>query len=494
MNKQNNLIEIDNEQGVDILKWLQLILSNWLFILICIIISLVVAFYVNKLSTPLYTIQSTILINDYHNPLDKIVIPAVSGYQQAFQIENEIGILKSSNLINSTINKLNFWVDYKSKTNNFTYVSIPDCPFTVEFDLFHPQLVSSAFKLSYVNDSTFKVEVETDETFTYDYFYHKNLKRITGYNNEHIITVGNSIETPNYKFTVIFNDSIDVKKLIENRYAFEFHSLKRIKGKYSQFEVENIRGSSILKLTLKSANPKKAAVFLNKLTEEYLNKGIEREDKIASKTIEFIDNQLVSIVDSLTVSENQLEDFRKQNQLLNLDFQAQQAFQKMEELQNEKSRFIVKLRYIDYLTESLSNDEHTDNLIVPASLEINDPVLNNLVNDLVRLFKEHSELSLNSLKNNPYLSSLEQQINYTKEKLSETIKNISDATQLALDNNQKRIDLIEKRINKLPQDQRMLFNIERRFQLNDELYTFLLTKRSEMQIIKASNLPKNEIL
>jgi tyrosine-protein kinase Etk/Wzc len=39
-----------------------------------------------------------------------------------------------------------------------------------------------------------------------------------------------------------------------------------------------------------------------------------------------------------------------------------------------------------------------------------------------------------------------------------------------------------------------LLNIERRYKLNDELYNYLLTKRSDMEIFRASNLPKNEII
>ena len=37
-------------------------------------------------------------------------------------------------------------------------------------------------------------------------------------------------------------------------------------------------------------------------------------------------------------------------------------------------------------------------------------------------------------------------------------------------------------------------NIERRYKVNDALYTFLLTKRSEMEIAHASNVPINEVL
>jgi capsular exopolysaccharide synthesis family protein len=46
----------------------------------------------------------------------------------------------------------------------------------------------------------------------------------------------------------------------------------------------------------------------------------------------------------------------------------------------------------------------------------------------------------------------------------------------------------------MPETERKLFGFERKFKLNDALYTYLLTKRSEVQIAKASYVPDNEIL
>ena len=46
----------------------------------------------------------------------------------------------------------------------------------------------------------------------------------------------------------------------------------------------------------------------------------------------------------------------------------------------------------------------------------------------------------------------------------------------------------------LPVTERQLLGIERKYKLNDELYTFLLEKRAEAQIQKASNMPDNELV
>jgi tyrosine-protein kinase Etk/Wzc len=42
--------------------------------------------------------------------------------------------------------------------------------------------------------------------------------------------------------------------------------------------------------------------------------------------------------------------------------------------------------------------------------------------------------------------------------------------------------------------ERQLLGIERKYKLNDQLYTFLLEKRAGAQIQKASNMPDNEVV
>jgi capsular exopolysaccharide synthesis family protein len=57
-----------------------------------------------------------------------------------------------------------------------------------------------------------------------------------------------------------------------------------------------------------------------------------------------------------------------------------------------------------------------------------------------------------------------------------------------------RIRKIEADISRLPVTQRRLGTIERQYRLNDAIYNYLLEKRAEAKITKASNLPDNLII
>jgi capsular exopolysaccharide synthesis family protein len=178
----------------------------------------------------------------------------------------------------------------------------------------------------------------------------------------------------------------------------------------------------------------------------------------------------------------------------NIDFQAQQTYEQMEGLRDQQAQLIVKSKYYNYLRDYLATSNQVSDLIAPSSMDINDPLLNNLIIELTRLYADRTEQSFNTIKDNPYLRSLEVKISDTKKNLIENIDNIIKASDISLKEIESRIAGIESAIGELPASQREFLVIERKFKLNDAIYTYLLTKRSEVQISKASNVPSNEVL
>jgi tyrosine-protein kinase Etk/Wzc len=142
----------------------------------------------------------------------------------------------------------------------------------------------------------------------------------------------------------------------------------------------------------------------------------------------------------------------------------------------------------------LLQDKNGQDLVAPSSLGIEDPVLGSFISELTRLFNEKLEIQFNSKKENPYLSSIDIRIKTIKKTILENIENHTNAMRISLQEVDSRIAQVSEKVNKLPETQRQLFGFERKFKLNDALYTYLLTKRSEMQIAKVSYLPDNEIV
>jgi capsular exopolysaccharide synthesis family protein len=132
--------------------------------------------------------------------------------------------------------------------------------------------------------------------------------------------------------------------------------------------------------------------------------------------------------------------------------------------------------------------------MIPSAMGVTNEMLSKITQDLLNLSSEKNNLLKNKQDKSPYFSKLTIQIDNLKNALSENIKYSINTNNLSISGVEDRLRKLYGDINELPETERQLFGIERKFKLNDNTYTFLLEKRAEAQIAKASNLPDNEIV
>jgi tyrosine-protein kinase Etk/Wzc len=125
---------------------------------------------------------------------------------------------------------------------------------------------------------------------------------------------------------------------------------------------------------------------------------------------------------------------------------------------------------------------------------VDDPQLTSLINQLTELNSQRSYFLDNQSIKNPQVPLLNAQINNLKKTILENIDYIVNTSQITIMDIDNRINKLKQEVNNLPNIEKELINIQREFQLNDAIYTFLLTKRSESQIARASNSPDYEIV
>jgi tyrosine-protein kinase Etk/Wzc len=481
------------EEGIDIRKWFLFFLRYWHLFVLSILLAQLLVFLIVSFSPRQYEVSAQILIRNDKNPLDKEQM-FTSALYDPYKTENEKGILRSKSVTRNALRKLDFYTGY-FELNKFRKIELYNqTPFIISKDTSHLQPLNLLFTVNFLNDSLIVIKSEGDNVALYDFATERIVKRINKFRFEDTARFGQVTGNAFCRFTLMPGYEFLSKSNIHKTFYFQFYSINQLIGMYRQFKIDNDRVSSMINVKLRCPNPLKGADFLNSLTNEYLRKGMERDNNKAEATIRFIDAQLIDIVDSLHQSSDRLQIFKSSNKVLDIGFQAEKVYNKIEELEAEKSKLLVRKRYFTYLLENLKSKAEISDLVVPGGLDISDPVLNKLIMELSTLYSDRAELSFNSVQNNPYINSLELKINDTRQKLAETARTILDATKISIDETELLIANTEKELNQLPKEQQKFLNIERKFKLNDELYTYLLTRRSEMEIFKASNLPANDLI
>ena len=469
------------EEVVDLRKLFFKLLSYWQLFALALFVALICAWFYNRYTFTKYRVISTLLIEENKKPGSIGADQLLQGFglQPGMQnLDNQIQILSSWSLIGKTIDSLPFKIEYYTRGRLNKGSLYPKHPVTVVQDFPNTLPSDVEFMLKYMGGNKFTLEAETNGTFKLD--------KVAQF-GERVEVKGGSfrIECDSIKWFTD-NAGINLYFILHSRLNLQENYKKRLKVEPATKE------ATIVRLTLEGNDKNMDVDFLNKLAEVFLNYNLDKKNKEANRTIDFIDKQLVGISDSLAITEENLQRFRSKNMVMNLSAQGQIIIDQAMKLENEKARLVIAFNYYTYLAEYLSKDNIGEVPIAPATMGITDAGLTKLVMDLTELQGQYYSKSLGDL--NPMQGQMAQRLKNTKDALKETLNGVKRSNEMAMNENKEQIRTVNAKAAALPVTERELLGIERQFKLNDVLYTFLLEKKSEAQIQKASNTPDNEVI
>lgn len=474
--EQNN--QALHSNGLDLLVMLPLILKNWYWFIIGVLVALFLArIYINH-TMPVYRTSTTILIDETEERpiVDNSQLLQGLGLPGGMKnLENQIMILKSRALTERTLKELPFEIEFYFKTLRNSLPIYPEIPIKVIYESEIPLPMDTEFSISFNGKRMYTIESEV-------FSYHK-----TAYFDEPVV-----FEEDTFRVECWNANWLDLNK--DQKVYFTIHSPASLINYFSgRINVELVsREGSILRISLEGTNIERDVDFLNKHIEGFQTISLDKKNIEASRRIQFIDDQLVGISDSLSTTENRLQQFRSAHKVMDLSAQGQSLIGQVTLLENEKARLNLEANYYDYLADYLSKGTSTEIPIVPITMGITDPGLTRLVEELAEL---QGQLSARGAgEKNPLQRNLEQRVRTTKDALRETLNGLRRANSLARSENQEQINRANAQASALPVTERQLLGIERKFRLNDELYTFLLETRAEQEMQKASNRANSEVI
>jgi len=468
----------------------------YLFI-IGVVCALSIAFFINKYSTPIYKVNSSILIRDNQDQqksMSEVINANLFGTNK--NLQNELLTIQSSAVIMQTVKNLDLPVTYYRK-DDFKYIdAYKNIPFKVLYPNNHVQPIGALFEISFKTDNSFTLKSYSKKVS----FYHFGDNTYKGQKIEWSFKTsgkpGVLIENKDLSF-IIELDSLKKDFLnYERTYYFDFNNVfavtNSLMGQLSFTLID--KKATAIEISLKCPSIQKGIDIVNGLTDVYSNQNLEKKNHLAAITISYIDKQLGEISDSLSKTELKLQNFRASNQLLDVKQQASGISAQYVELQNKRAETITKKRYYESVLSYMSKNEDFSNLIVPASMGIDDPLNNTLMGQLITAQSQKSNLIDGGQDKNPMVKRLTIQIENLKKTITENITNFLKTVEISIDEFNKRLGKIEAEISKMPNTERQLTGIERKYRLNDAILNYLMEKRAEANITRASNLPDIDII
>ena len=388
--------------------------------------------------------------------------------------DTEIAIIKSRFLISKVLDIVDFRHRYYT-TKNFK-----------ERELYNKSPINVDMKRG-EGISFFVEEIDKDRFRLISSGIYIDNGKEWSYNKIHKYT--DLISTDNFELTIyrnsnkIFNDKC--RFIVLSKQSALSTALNRVNA--------YIYGSSSRIVTISYSDniALRAKEFTNALAQVYIDQSIEKKNREASKTLKFVGKELKKINKELKISSLKLENFKQNKNSIRLDTKVNLLLNKFDRLKDERSKLIIDMKIIESLSKNIKSARNLTN--IPIS-NLKDNILANSIVKLQSSFVKLKSLRINYTDEYEDVKKVKIEIKQLQTNIFNTvlsIKKIQIKRKIFIEQSIKKE---KKKINSLPREERELGELKRQFKLNEKIYSYLLEKKANVTISKASTVSNSRIL
>ena len=308
----------------------------------------------------------------------------------------------------------------------------------------------------------------------------------TSWEYDQIHIYGETVTTNHFTLSILLENN---PKYEEYRFIID----KKRKAFGSVSVSQHLENSTILQISVEDTVALRAEEYANALAKAYVKQNVENKSREAVQRISFIDDQLKNIKEKIKKSANALETFRKESRIVSVSNQTEVIETRLGEYESELmdlnmkeamlNDFYGKIKSkIKIETLSTVGIEEKDSTLEKLMVTLQDTVLETRL-----LLEDYTYQHPAVIKNNRKISQLKRTIIHMVENL---LQNVKKKKTLLVNNIKKQKTFL----NTLPENARKYGQLKRRFEMNEELYSYLMKQKSEAEMVKASTVSKNRLL
>ena len=478
--KKKGLIEIDD------LKYIAKVArKSWHILLICVGLSALIAYlYAYKIPND-YGASTKILLNGSAGIYGESIIQGGGyggfGYQTYVANSNQMQVIRSSNLIEEAMDRLKLDVSYFIVGRLKTTEHYKSTPFELKVMSISPRLYEQMFGFRILNEEEFELEYEKD--------------------GEPYIIKGNfDVEIINTELKIIISKKPSINEatipgLSQIKYQIQVHNKQRLINWYKyHIDVVNPEMTNVLEITFNDKVSDKAVEFLDTLSKVYIENSLESKYELNRNTLFYIDKQLAEVIGILSLIEDTLENYKSEKGILDLSREERDYFEKLSGFDQQVSSFHIQIATLDDLENYIIADKDPEFLPPSVYVNSNDGFLQTSVTELYAMQIQKASALVGATSENFSIDQLKRRIEHIKTNLLTYIGNSRQAMLKLITNLENEKNVYRNTIRSIPKKQRELLNIQRKLQVNEKMYLFLLEKERIQLSLKQQSFLKQKLL
>lgn len=470
----NYLMENEETSGFDYKTFLIKLLMYWPWIAGCVIAALVGAFFYLKTQTPLYTVNSSVLIKNENSKSGNsgaslVDLGFVTSSTQNF--DNELEILRSRTLLKKVVTSLDLYIDYTLPGSFRPTELYKQSPVKVWITPEEADRLGSAEV-----DLHFKENQLYEVTITHNaQEWKKVIERLPAV-----------FSTPAGVFT-FSADSLQpashVPELIQAKITSPNRVAASFRGRLSVSSGN--RSTTIAQLSITDSQVARGTDFLNKLVELYNEEGNNDKNEVAAKTAEFIDERINIINRELGTTESELASFKQRAGVVDIANDASQAAGEQANYERAYAENEVQLSLMNHLKNHILSTENQYE-VIPANIGLTNGDLNTVVERYNEMLIERKRLLRTSHEDNPAVQSLNASIEVMRNSVMAAIQTAEKGLQINRQALKTQTRKFAGKVSDAPVQEKEYLSMSRQQEIQANLYLMLLQKREENNITLAS--------
>jgi capsular exopolysaccharide synthesis family protein len=481
----------EQEKPIDIKYYIIKYSRYWPMYLLFISVGLVGVFLFHRYTVELFEVKGSVMIKTNASP-EVRVLDRANIFAGGENLTNDILLFSSKQLATEALKKVHFDVTYYAATNIKEIELYKNSPILVEVDWNHPQVEGKKIRIEILSGDEFRLGKEESQFLEWWNFGNgSNEPELDIFEGTH--KFGEEVVGSKSKFTVHLispnrvGDEASFKLIHHNALIERYSGAVQVKPM--------INYGTVLEVSMTTKVVEKGSDYVNALMDSFLEHDLKEKNRISENALKFIEEQLFIVEDSLNSVEKRMQQFKVNNKLLDVNAEFGGVLGNIRSLEENIQAIEFELSYYrslrDYLLRKGNNYEE---VVAPSVVGIADGLLNDLIQQLVQFSLERRKLLTKVHDNHPDLIIVDQQINRLRDNIFENIENLIENTEVRKRENVEKLRTFDRQFANLPQAESNYTNIFREFKLRENLYTYLLEKRAEAGIAKASNVSDNSIV